>query len=77
MVDIADNKLNQAREKLVRIRNPNANAASLISKLTHSIDETLAHVNEQQGWLKGYFSKGKAGRKSMLNGTRITWLGVH
>ncbi|WP_298708004.1 hypothetical protein [Chitinophaga sp.] len=32
------------------------------------------HISEQQEWLKKYFSKGKAGRKSMF--TKLTWFGI-
>ena len=74
MLDIADNKLKEAKNKLGQISNPNANASNMIRQLTKSIDDVSVQMKIQQNWLKLYFSKSKAGRKSMFY--KVTWLGV-
>jgi peptidoglycan hydrolase CwlO-like protein len=74
MLDEPDNKLKKARKELNEIVNPDANIAKLISQLTNSINEAYAQVQEQQDWLKLYFSKGKMMRKSMFS--KYTWFGV-
>lgn len=43
-----------------------SNIANMIKQLSNSIDEASVHVTEQEDLLKIYFSKGKAGRKSMF-----------
>ncbi len=74
MLDVADNKFKEARRKLNEIVNPDANIARLILQAGNSINETYTQVQEQQDWLKVYFSKGKFARKSMFN--KYTWFGV-
>jgi hypothetical protein len=74
MLDVSDKKINDAREKLEEISNPDNNTANLIRQLTKSIDDVSKQMKEQQDWLKLYFSKGKSGRKSMFY--KVTWFGV-
>jgi len=74
MLDVADNKFKEARRKLNEIVNPDANIAKLILQASNSINETYTQVQEQQDWLKVYFSKGKFARKSMFN--KYTWFGI-
>ncbi|MBK6963710.1 MAG: hypothetical protein IPH20_07095 [Bacteroidales bacterium] len=76
MIDVADNKLKEAKIKLGQISNPNANTATMIRQLTKSIDDALNQVAEQQDWLKVYFSKGKSGRKSMFYERKVSWYGI-
>lgn len=74
MLDAADNKLKEAESKLRQISNPDANTRNMILQLTKSIDDASAQIKEQQDWLTLYFSKGKAGRKSMFY--KVTWFGI-
>lgn len=74
MLDVADNKFKEARKKLDEIVNPDVNIAKLILQASNSINETYTQVQEQQDWLKLYFSKGKFARKSMFN--KYTWFGI-
>lgn len=74
MIDVADNKLKDAKNKLGKISAPDVNATNLIEQLTKSIDNASAQITEQQNWLKQYFSKSKAGRKSMFY--KATWFGI-
>lgn len=57
MIDSADIKLKKAKTTLTGIKSPDANTASLILKMDKSIDDIETHVQEQQDWLKTYFSK--------------------
>ena len=74
MIDVADNKLKEAKTKLVQISNPDVNTANLVRQLTKSIDNASIQILEQQNWLKQYFSKSKSGRKSMFY--KVTWFGI-
>lgn len=74
MLDEPDNKLKAVRKKLNEIANPDANINNLISQLTNSMNDVDKQVQEQQDWLKLYFSKGKIMRKSMFS--KYTWFGV-
>lgn len=76
MIDLADNKLKSARTKLSEIKEPDANIIQSSAQLTRSINEAAVHVNEQQDWLKIYFTKGKSGRKSMFYDKKLTWFGI-
>jgi len=76
MLDIADNKLKEAMAKLGQISNPDVNTKNMILQLSKSIIEASSHINEQQEWLKVYFSKGKSKRKSMFYERKITWFGL-
>lgn len=73
MLDIPNNKLKEATNKLEQIANPDANITNMSRQLIKSIDNASKIMKEQQDWLKLYFSKGKLGRKSMFY--KITWLG--
>ena len=74
MLDIVNNKLQEAKIKLEKISNPDTNTLNMIRQLTKSIDDTFNQLKEQQVWLNQYFSKGKAGRKSMFH--KVTWFGI-
>ena len=74
MIDVADNKLKEAKDKLGQISNPDVNATNMIRQLTKSIDDASIQLKEQQDWLKLYFSKSKPGRKSMFY--KIAWFGI-
>jgi len=76
IIDVADSKLKEARNKISQISNPDANTVNLIRQLTKSIDNALSHVEEQKDWLKVYFTKSKSGRKSMFYERKITWFGI-
>jgi hypothetical protein len=75
MVDVAGNKIIEAKTKLRQIKNPDTNTANMILQLTKTIDDASSNVSEQQDWLKVYFSKGKSGRKSMFYERKVTWFG--
>ena len=74
MLDIVNNKLQEAKIKLRQISNPDANTLNMIRQLTKSIDDALNQLKEQQVWLNQYFSKSKSGRKSMFY--KVTWFGI-
>jgi hypothetical protein len=74
MLDVPENKLKAAKEKLGQITNPDLNMTNMIKQLFKSIDDATIQATEQQNWLKTYFSKGKAGRKSMFY--KVTWMGI-
>lgn len=76
MIDVSVNKLTDAKTKLGKIKNPDANTILMISQLTKSIDDAATHIQEQQDWLKMYFSKGKSKRKSMFYEKKVTWFGI-
>ena len=76
MIDTVNTSLEEAKNKLSQINNPNANTVALISQLNKSIDEASIHVKEQQEWLTLYFSKGKSKRKSMFYEKKVTWFGI-
>ncbi len=66
MIDVADGKFKEAKDKLGKITNPDANSSNMIRQLTKSIDDASQQLKEQQDWLKLYFSKSKLSRKSMF-----------
>ncbi|WP_343704532.1 transglutaminase domain-containing protein [Chitinophaga sp.] len=74
MLDESADELKNASLKLARIKNPDANTASLITGFNKQIGDLSARIDEQQEWLKKYFSKGKAGRRSMF--TKYSWFGI-
>lgn len=74
MLDVPNNKLNDAKSKLGEISNTDANTKNMIIQLTKSIDDFSNQMKEQQDWLKLYFSKSKSGRKSMFY--KVTWFGI-
>lgn len=74
MLDIVNNKLQEAKIKLEQISNPDANTLNMIRQLEKSIGDALNQLKEQQVWLNQYFSKGKTGRKSMFY--KVTWFGI-
>jgi hypothetical protein len=76
MIDVADNKLKEAKTKLGEISNSDVNTIKMIQQLTKSIEDATSHVKEQQDWLKIYFSKSKFARKSMFYEKKITWFGI-
>ena len=76
MIDTVNTSLEEAKNKLNQINNPNANTIALISQLNKTIDEASNHVKEQQEWLTLYFSKGKSKRKSMFYEKKVTWYGI-
>ena len=76
MIDAAASEMEEADTKLEQIRNPDANTMTLINQLIKSIDDASLHINEQQDWLKVYFTKGKAARRSMFYDRKVTWFGI-
>ena len=74
MLDVPNNKLDQAKSKLGEISSTDANTTNMIRQLTKSIDDVSKQMKEQQDWLKLYFSKSKSGRKSMFY--KVTWFGI-
>lgn len=76
MLDVPDNKLKEAKNKLGQISNPDMNTSNMIRQLTKSIDDASTQMKEQQDWLKLYFSKNKSRRKSMFYERKVTWFGI-
>ncbi|MBA3827352.1 MAG: hypothetical protein H0X33_00295 [Taibaiella sp.] len=74
MLDSSANELRSAIAILNSIQNTNTENAALVKQLTRSVNDAMVHVNEQEEWLKKYFSKGKVGRHLMFN--KYTWLGM-
>jgi len=74
MLDVPDNKLKEAKNKLGEISSTDVNTVNMIRQLTKSIDDASKQMKEQQDWLKLYFSKSKSGRKSMFY--KVTWFGI-
>jgi hypothetical protein len=74
MLDVADNKINEAKVKLDQILNPDSNTANMIRQLTKSIEDASIQMMEQQEWLRLYFNKSKSGRRSMFH--KVTWFGI-
>jgi hypothetical protein len=76
MLDVPDNKLKEAKNKLGQISNPDINTSNMIRQLTKSIVDASTQMKEQQDWLRLYFSKNKSGRKSMFYDRKVTWFGI-
>lgn len=76
MLTSTSQSLTSAKTKLNEIKKPDANITTASAQLLRSINDVEAQLNEQQDWLKLYFSKGKSGRKSMFYEKKITWFGI-
>lgn len=76
MLDSADHELQtaKARAEAIVVTPGDTRIQQPLQQLKGAIDDLAAHVKEQQDWLVKYFSKGKAGRKSMFY--KYTWFGV-
>jgi len=74
MLDNPSIKFKDAKDKLAQISNADINTTNMKTQLTKSIDDASTQLKEQQDWLKLYFSKRKAGRKSMFY--KVTWFGI-
>ena len=74
MLDVPDNKLKEAKNKLGEISSTDVNTANMVRQLTKSIEDASKQTKEQQDWLKLYFSKSKLGRKSMFY--KVSWFGI-
>ena len=76
MLDGVSNKLKEARNNLGQIINVDSNTTIIIRQLIKSIDNASSHLQEQQDWLKIYFSKGQSARKSIFYEKKLTWFGI-
>lgn len=74
MMDTASNKLSRAKNRLDAIKDPHPSLATLITSLRKSIVDAMGVADEQQEFLKKYFSKPKLLRKSMFY--KYTWMGI-
>ncbi|MFO0322370.1 MAG: transglutaminase domain-containing protein [Bacteroidota bacterium] len=74
MLDVSDNKLKEAKNKLGEISTKDFNTVNMIKQLTKSIEDASKQMKEQQDWLKLYLSKSKSARKSMFY--KVTWFGI-
>jgi hypothetical protein len=74
MLDVSDNKLKEAKNKLGEISTKDFNTVNMIKQLTKSIEDASKQMKEQQDWLKLYLSKSKSARKSMFY--KVTWFGM-
>lgn len=66
MIDTIDYNFNNAKNKISKINNADINTLNMINQLTKSIDDNIIQLTEQKNWIKNYFSKGKAARRSMF-----------
>lgn len=73
MLDRPDASIKEAKLKLNQIEPTDPNLARLIVQLDESIAEISTQLKQQQDWLRLYFNKSKAGRKSMFY--KFTWFG--
>lgn len=74
IIDVVATKIKAAQNKISEVSSTDINTANMIRQLTKSIDDVSKQMNEQQDWLKIYFSKSKSGRKSMFY--KVTWFGI-
>lgn len=74
MLDASDKNLKKAVSNLNGISHPDADIALMAKQLQASINDAAAQLQEQQTWLKAYFSKGKVARKSMFY--KVTMFGM-
>jgi len=76
MLDSADHELQAAKAKIgtIVLMDGDDRVRQPLQALKQSIEDFDAHLKEQQGWLSKYFSKSKAGRKSMFY--KYTWFGA-
>ncbi|HXB95793.1 MAG TPA: transglutaminase domain-containing protein [Puia sp.] len=61
LIDIA-----RAKEAGLQLTPADTRVKQGITQLNGNLDDFVAHVKEQQDWLKTYFSKSKMGRKNMF-----------
>jgi hypothetical protein len=66
MVDTPAGYIKAATAHLDQIKTPNASITSLMEPVRKQIADLDARIEEQQTWLKKYFSKGKLLRKVMF-----------
>jgi transglutaminase/protease-like cytokinesis protein 3 len=74
MLDVVEKKAKETKSNLNQIVFFDDTSSKMIQQLTKAIDDVQNQVNEQNSWLKEYFSKGKLGRKSMFY--KVTWFGI-
>lgn len=74
MLDSVSTKVTEAKNKVNSVTSNDANILNMIKQFTKSIEDVSKQTNEQQDWLKMYFSKSKSGRKSMFY--KVTWFGI-
>lgn len=67
MLDLARTATIQTKNKLLKIEKPEARLNQLMAQLYLSIDEMNLKIDEQETWLKEYFSKSKFKRKYMFS----------
>ena len=72
MLDASRQKLLSAQSLLGEITDPDPATSNMISQLTETIYDSLTRLEEQQKWLKQYFSKPPASRKLMFYERRTT-----
>ncbi|MBC7936610.1 MAG: hypothetical protein H7Y86_14765 [Rhizobacter sp.] len=68
--------LEDAKNKISSIKNPDPSTITLISQFNKSMEEMAVHVKEQQDWLETYFGKSKSKRKAMFYEKKVTWFGI-
>jgi hypothetical protein len=74
MLDVSAAHLKEASAQLDEIKNPDQNTSVLIGTFRSHLSDLSGRIDEQNAWLKKYFSKGKMGRRSMF--VKYTWFGV-
>jgi hypothetical protein len=74
MMDAVIKNLGTAKNNLEQISGMDENMQSMVTELLKSIQGVSEKADEQQEWLKKYFSKGKLVRKTMFY--KYTFMGV-
>ena len=75
MLDTVEGTLNKVNFQIGQIHTTDSNKLALLNSLQKQVNSLYAKLEEEQEWLKKYFSKGKSGRRSMF--TKTTFLGFH
>lgn len=75
MIDTSMLELNDSKALLLLINPTDENTSKMIAQLMSSIDEASKRLNEEQEWLKRYFSKSKAFRRTMFY--KVSWFGTN
>ena len=66
MLDSASIPYNLAKVKLSQIKDPGPNITSMIATLQKQMNDLSQQLEEYEGWLAEYFSRGKWGRRIMF-----------
>lgn len=74
MLDTVESTLKKVNVQIGQIHTTDTNKLALLNSLQKQVNSLSAKLEEEQEWLKKYFSKGKSGRKGMF--TKTTLFGI-